>query len=61
MKASVAHEFGPPEVLRFEDVPDPVAGPGRVVIAVAASSVTFIETMVRGGAARSRHIGRSCR
>jgi len=30
MKAAVYYETGTPEVLRYEDVPDPVASPGSV-------------------------------
>ena len=29
MKAAVYYETGAPEVLRYEDVPDPVASPGQ--------------------------------
>lgn len=49
MRAVVMREFGPPEVLRPEDVPDPSAGPGEVVIGVEFASVTFVETQVRAG------------
>jgi NADPH2:quinone reductase len=33
MKAAVYYENGPPSVLRYEEVPDPVAGPGEILIA----------------------------
>ncbi len=36
MKAIEIHQFGAPEVLRFEDVAEPVAGPGEVVVEVHA-------------------------
>jgi NADPH:quinone reductase len=49
MRAVVLNEFGPPEVLVPSEVPDPVAGPGQVVIEVELASVTFVETQVRGG------------
>jgi NADPH2:quinone reductase len=49
MRAVVLHEFGPPEVLRTEEVADPVAGAGRVVVEVAAAGITFVETQVRAG------------
>ena len=29
MKAVVVHQYGGPEVLKFEDYPDPVPGPGQ--------------------------------
>src|SRR5439155_16087143 len=48
MKAAVMHEFGPPEVLRYEDVPDPVVGRGEVLLRVRSVSVhlTFPEATV---------------
>jgi len=39
MKAMRIHEPGGPEVLRYEDVPDPVPGPGEVLIHVHAAGV----------------------
>jgi NADPH2:quinone reductase len=30
MKAVVVHEYGGPEVLKFEEYPDPAPGPGEV-------------------------------
>jgi len=32
MKAVVVHQYGGPEVLKFEEYPDPVAGPGEVLV-----------------------------
>lgn len=49
VKAAVMREFGPPDVLRLADVPDPRAGQGEVVITVEFASVTFVETQVRAG------------
>ena len=49
MKAVVIREFGPPGVLRLEDVPGPSAGQAQVVIDVAFASITFVETQVRAG------------
>jgi hypothetical protein len=34
MKAIVIHQYGGPEVLKFEEGPDPVAGPGEVPVQV---------------------------
>ncbi|MFE3083996.1 zinc-binding dehydrogenase [Streptomyces albidoflavus] len=51
MKAVVMHEYGGPEVLRYEEVPDPVPGAGEVRIAVRASGVHFIEGHLRAGGA----------
>ncbi|ATE54156.1 quinone oxidoreductase family protein [Actinosynnema pretiosum] len=39
MKAAVYYENGGPEVLRYEDVPDPQPGPGEVLLRVAAVGV----------------------
>ncbi len=49
MKAIVVHEYGGPEVLKFEDYPDPVAGPGEVLVRVAATSVNPIDYKQRAG------------
>src|ERR1700678_4276361 len=42
MKAVVVHQYGGPDVLKFEDYPDPVPGPGEVLVRVAATSVNPI-------------------
>ena len=39
MKAAVYYEPGGPEVLRYEDIPDPVAAPDGVIIEVEAISI----------------------
>jgi NADPH:quinone reductase-like Zn-dependent oxidoreductase len=49
MKAIVVHEYGGPEVLKFEDYPDPVPGPGEVLVRVAAASVNPIDYKRRAG------------
>ena len=49
MKAAVYYETGAPEVLRYEDVPDPVASPGSVLIEIAAISVEGGDTLNRSG------------
>jgi len=41
--------FGAPEVLVAADSPDPVAGPGELVIGVTASDVMYLDTMIRSG------------
>jgi NADPH:quinone reductase-like Zn-dependent oxidoreductase len=43
------HQYGGPEVLKFEDYPDPVPGPGEVLVRVAASSVNPIDYKRRAG------------
>lgn len=47
MRAVWLTEFGGPEVLVAADAPDPVAGPGQVVIDVAFANITFVETQFR--------------
>ena len=49
MKAAVYYETGPPDVLRYEDVPDPVCGPGDVLVDVEAVSIEGGDTLNRGG------------
>ncbi|MFF0578917.1 zinc-binding dehydrogenase [Streptosporangium saharense] len=41
--------FGGPEALVPGEAPDPVAGPGQVVIDVSVAGVTFVETQIRRG------------
>ena len=43
MKAIRQHTFGAPEVLQLEEVPDPEAGPGQVVVKVHAAGVNPVE------------------
>ena len=43
------HEDGGPEVLVLEDVPDPVAGPGEVLIRLRASALNHLDVWIRKG------------
>jgi NADPH2:quinone reductase len=47
VKAAVYYETGAPSVLRYEDVPDPVPGPGEVLIQVEAISIEGGDTLNR--------------
>ena len=49
MKAIRVHEFGGPEVMKLEEVPDLVAGPGQVVVDVKAVGVNPVESYIRTG------------
>jgi len=50
MKAIVIHSYGGPEVLKYQDYPDPVPGPGEVLLKVAAASVNPFDFKIRSGA-----------
>lgn len=49
MRAVRIREFGPPDTHRVEDVPDPVAAAGEVLIDVAAATVNFPDLLVATG------------
>jgi NADPH2:quinone reductase len=49
MRAIRATAAGGPEVLSLDDLPDPVAGPGELLVQVAAAGVNFIDTYRRSG------------
>lgn len=49
MKAIVVREFGPPEVMKLEELPDPVPGAGQVLVRVKAAGVNPVETYIRSG------------
>ena len=49
MQAIRIHEDGGPEVLRYEEAPDPVAGPGEVLISLRAASLNHLDLWVRKG------------
>jgi zinc-binding alcohol dehydrogenase/oxidoreductase len=49
MKAIRIHEDGGPEVLRYEDVDDPVAGPGEVLVSLRAASLNHLDIWVHKG------------
>ena len=53
MKAVVLHEYGGPEKLKYEDVPDPVAGEGEVLVRQSATSVNPIDWKMRSGEAKA--------
>ncbi len=49
MKAIRVHEFGEPEVMVFEDVPDLTPGPGQVLIETKAAGVNPVDIYIRQG------------
>jgi NADPH:quinone reductase-like Zn-dependent oxidoreductase len=54
MKAVRFHAHGGPEVLRYEDAPDPVAGPGDALIRVRACALNHLDLWQRRGMERVR-------
>jgi len=54
MKAVLLSEHGGPETLRYGEAPDPVAGPGEVVVEIHAASVNAADYKVRLGHGRYR-------
>src|SRR6266542_4380147 len=49
MKAIRVYQFGGPEVLKLEEVPDPRPTPGHVLVRVRAAGVNPAETYIRAG------------
>src|SRR5580658_6681670 len=46
MLAARCHEYGTPDVVVIEEIPDPVAGEGQVVVDVAAAAVNFPDVLL---------------
>ena len=49
MLVTEVSRFGGPEVLTPRQAPDPVAGPGQVVVRTSAADVLLVDTMIRSG------------
>ena len=49
MKAIRVHEFGGPEVMQLEHVPDPTPGPGDVLVRIRAAGVNPVDAYIRSG------------
>src|ERR1700746_1737936 len=49
MKAIVVHEYGGPEVLKYEDVPRPEPKDDQLLIGVVAAGVNPVDGMIRSG------------
>jgi NADPH:quinone reductase-like Zn-dependent oxidoreductase len=55
VKAAVLHDYGGPGELRYEDYPDPLPGPGEVVIKVAAAGINPVDMHEISGDTKSWH------
>src|ERR1043166_8805408 len=49
MKAIVVHEYGGPEVLKYEDVPQPEPKEDQVLVRVIAAGVNPVDALIRSG------------
>ena len=49
MRAAVCREYGPPEVVRVEEVPPPPLGPGQVRVGVRAAAVNYPDVLLVAG------------
>jgi len=49
MRAIRVHQFGGPEVLKLEEIPDPKPGPGEVVVRVRAAGVNPVDAYMHTG------------
>ncbi|MGW6741578.1 quinone oxidoreductase family protein [Streptomyces sp. NPDC055025] len=49
MRSVRFHEYGPPEVLKVDEVPDPEAGEGQLLVRVSAAGISYAETQIRSG------------
>ena len=52
MKAATFYEYGPAEAMRYADIPDPVIGPGDVLVQVQACGVNHSDLDSRAGTSR---------
>lgn len=50
MKAIRVHEFGGPENMRLDDIPEPTAGAGEIAVRVRAVGINPVDTYIRAGA-----------
>jgi NADPH2:quinone reductase len=49
MKAAFITRTGPPDVIEYGDLPDPVPGPQQVIVRVRAAAINPIDTYIRAG------------
>jgi NADPH:quinone reductase len=49
MRAAVVTKFGGADVIEVQDWPEPVAGPGQVLVDIELTDLIFVETAIRKG------------
>ena len=52
MRAVRFHEFGPADMLRYEEVPDPIPAPGEILVRVRACGLNHLDIDCRSGVSR---------
>src|SRR5215470_4255580 len=55
MKAVAIHQYGGPEVLKYEDIPRPEPEPNQILIRVIAAGVNPVDGMIRSGMFANEH------
>jgi hypothetical protein len=61
MKASVVTAYGGPEVMKYQDMPDPKPGAGDVLVRVAGIGINPEDMLDRNGVTRDRYRSAGCR
>jgi NADPH2:quinone reductase len=56
MKAVRIHNYGGPDVLKYEDVPEPGVGKGEAVVKIAAAGLNFIDIYFRSGLSKAAQL-----
>jgi NADPH2:quinone reductase len=56
MKAIRVYEYGDPNVLKYEDVPEPTAGKGEAVVKIAAAGLNYIDIYFRSGLSKAAQL-----
>jgi len=56
MKAIRIHEYGGPEVMKYEDVPAPAPGKGEAVVKIAAAGLNYIDIYFRSGLSKAAQL-----
>ena len=56
MKAVRVHNYGDPDVLKYEDVPAPTPGKGEAIVKIAAAGLNFIDIYFRSGLSKAAQL-----